>query len=199
LNKVVGSAGEAMQDVTNGSPLAVGGFELGCLLPSRCIARMTSSYVGENTDFAQQFLSDWLEVELVPQGALAEHLRAGGAGAPAFYTPAGVGTAIAEGGVPLRHAPDRPVALAAAPVKVRDIGGLPCVLEMAITTDFALFRAARGDRFGNIVFNEAARNFNPLCAMAGRGATTEVEAVVDPADIAPDAVHLPGVFVPRVV
>jgi 3-oxoacid CoA-transferase subunit A len=172
---------------------------LGILLSAKRIARTTSSYVGENREFERQFLSGELEVELVPQGTLAERLRAGGAGVPAFYTATGVGTQVAEGGLPWRYAPDGSVALASPPKEVRSFDGRAYVLEEAIRTDFALVRAQVGDRHGNLVFHETARNFNPLAAMAGRVTVAEVEELVEPGDLDPDRVHLPGVFVQRVV
>ena len=172
---------------------------LGLLLRDRRIARMTSSYVGENKEFARQFLAGELEVELCPQGTLAERLRAGGAGIPAFYTPAGVGTAVAEGGLPWRYAPDGSVALASPAKEVRSFAGRPYVLEEAIRADFALVRAAAGDRHGNLVFSGAAANFNPLCAAAGLITIAEVEVLVEPGEIPPSTVHTPGVFVQRVV
>ncbi|QUQ69816.1 CoA transferase subunit A [Kutzneria sp. CA-103260] len=172
---------------------------LGVLLHDRRISRMTSSYVGENKEFARQYLSGELEVELVPQGTLAERLRAGGCGIPAFFTPAGGGTQIAEGGLPWRYAPDGGVAVASPPKETRTFDGRDYVLEEAITTDFALVRAAKGDRHGNLVFNKSAMNFNPLCAMAGRVTVAEVEELVEPGELDPEHVHLPGIFVQRVV
>ncbi|GLW75261.1 succinyl-CoA--3-ketoacid-CoA transferase [Kitasatospora phosalacinea] len=177
----------------------VDGAGLGLLLSAGRIARVTGSYVGENKEFARQYLGGELEVELVPQGTLAERLRAGGCGIPAFYTPAGVGTQVADGGLPWRYAPDGTVALASPPKEQRVFDGREFVLERGITTDYALVRAARGDRHGNLVFHRAARNFNPLAAMAGRIAIAEVEELVEPGELDPDRVHLPGVFVQRVV
>ncbi|WP_377273854.1 CoA transferase subunit A [Peterkaempfera sp. SMS 1(5)a] len=177
----------------------VDGSGLGILLAAHRIARVTGSYVGENKEFARQYLTGELEVELIPQGTLAERLRAGGTGIPAFYTPAGVGTLVAEGGLPWRHTPDGKVAVASPPKEVRQFDGRSYALEHAITTDFALVRAARGDRHGNLVFHRAARNFNPLAAMAGRITVAEVEELVEPGELDPDQVHLPGVFVQRVV
>jgi 3-oxoacid CoA-transferase subunit A len=177
----------------------VDGRGLGVLLAAGRIARVTGSYIGENKEFARQYLAGELEVELTPQGTLAERLRAGGAGIPAFYTPAGVGTQVAEGGLPWRYAPDGSVAVASPPKEVRTFDGVNHLLEHAITTDYALVRAARGDRHGNLVFHRAARNFNPLAAMAGRITIAEVEELVEPGVLDPDAVHLPGVFVQRVV
>jgi 3-oxoacid CoA-transferase subunit A len=214
MDKVISSAAAAVADIGDGASLAVGGFGL-CGIPSVLIAAlqeqgstrlrvvsnncgvddwglglllddgriecMTSSYVGENKEFARQYLAGELEVRLLPQGTLAECLRAGGMGIPAFYTPAGVGTPIAE------------------PKETRAFGGVEYVLEEAITTDFALVHAAKGDRHGNLVFHSSARNFNPVAAMAGRITVAEVEELVEPGGIDPDHVHLPGVFVQRVV
>ncbi|WP_435971702.1 CoA transferase subunit A [Streptomyces sp. Qhu_M48] len=177
----------------------VDGRGLGVLLSAARISRVTGSYVGENKEFARQYLSGELEVELVPQGTLAERLRAGGCGIPAFYTPAGVGTQVADGGLPWRYAGDGGVAVASPPKETREYSGRTCVLEHGITTDFALVRAWRGDRHGNLVFRRAAANFNPLAAMAGRTTIAEVEELVEAGSLDPDQVHLPGVFVQRVV
>lgn len=177
----------------------VDGGGLGVLLAAGRIARVTGSYVGDNKEFARQYLSGELLVELTPQGTLAERLRAGGCGIPAFFTPAGVGTQVAEGGLPWRYAPDGTVAVASPPKEVREFGGRRHVLEHGITTDFALVRAARGDRHGNLVFHRSARNFNPLAAMAGRVTIAEVEQLAEPGELDPDEIHLPGVFVQRVV
>ena len=177
----------------------VDGGGLGILLAAGRIVRVTGSYVGENREFARQYLSGELELELTPQGTLAERLRAGGAGIPAFFTPAGVGTLVADGGLPWRHHPDGTVALASPPKEVRSFDGREYVLERGITTDYALVRAAKGDRHGNLVFHRAARNFNPLAAAAGRITVAEVEQLVEPGEIDPDQVHVPGVFVQRVV
>ncbi|MGH9292599.1 MAG: CoA transferase subunit A [Acidimicrobiales bacterium] len=174
-------------------------FGLGVLLRSGRIAKVTASYVGENKEFARQYLAGEVEVELCPQGTLAERLRAGGAGIPAFYTLAGVGTEIAEGGVPLRYGGDGAVERASGPKEVREFGGRTYVLAEAIVTDFALVHAAKGDRHGNLVFAKAARNFNPICAMAGRITVAEVEELVEPGGIRPEHAHLPGIFVQRVV
>ncbi|MFJ4621182.1 CoA transferase subunit A [Streptomyces sp. NPDC088812] len=177
----------------------VDGAGLGVLLDAGRIARVTGSYVGENKEFARQYLSGELEVELVPQGTLAERLRAGGAGIPAFYTPAGVGTQVADGGLPWRYARDGSVAVVSPRKESRTFGERIHVLEHGITTDFALVRAWRGDRHGNLVFRRAAANFNPLAAMAGRVTVAEVEELVEPGALTPEEVHLPGVFVQRVV
>ncbi|MFK0106981.1 CoA transferase subunit A [Streptomyces sp. NPDC091217] len=177
----------------------VDGQGLGVLLGAGRIARVTGSYVGENREFARQYLSGELEVELVPQGTLAERLRAGGAGIPAFYTPAGVGTQVANGGLPWRYAPDGSVALASPAKEIRTFQDRRYVLEHGITTDFALVRAWRGDRHGNLVFRKAAANFNPLTAMAGRITVAEVEELVEPGELDPDEVQLPGIYVQRVI
>jgi 3-oxoacid CoA-transferase subunit A len=175
------------------------GAGLGILLGAKRIRRTIGSYVGENREFARQYLSGELEVELTPQGTLAERLRAGGSGIPAFYTPAGVGTMIAAGGLPWRYHPDGTVSLASPPKETREFHGRQYVLEEGIVTDFALVRAARGDRHGNLSFDASARNFNPLCAMAGRITIAEVEELVEPGELDPEQVHTPGVFVQRVV
>ena len=181
----------------------VDGWGLGVLLADHRIARVIASYVGENKEFARQFLSGELEVELTPQGTLAERLRAGGAGIPAFYTVTGVGTQVAEGGLPWRYDADGNVALASSPKETREftLGGetKTYVLEESIVTDFALVHAWKGDRSGNLVFRESARNFNPLCATAGRVTIAQVENLVDIGEIRPEDVHVPGVYVQRVV
>lgn len=172
---------------------------LGLLLGEHRIRKMISSYVGENKEFARQFLSGELEVELTPQGTLAEKLRAGGSGIPAFYTPAGVGTQVALGGLPQRYNVDGTVALASRPREVRSFDGADYVLERSLRPDFALVHAAKGDRHGNLVFHAAAMNFNPLAAMAGRITIAEVEELVEPGEIEPGEVHCPGIFVQRVL
>ena len=176
---------------------------LGVLLADGLISKMTSSYVGENKEFARRYLAGELEVELTPQGTLAEKLRAGGSGIAAFYTQTGVGTQVADGGLPLRYGPDGTIDIASPPkpTKVFIVGGEPreFVLEEAISTDFALVHARLADRHGNLVFDKAARNFSPVAAMAGRVCIAQVEELVEPGDIDPDRVHLPGVFVDRVL
>ncbi|WP_413353601.1 CoA transferase subunit A [Microbacterium sp. 1P06AB] len=176
---------------------------LGVLLRARRIRKMTSSYVGENKEFERQFLSGELELELTPQGTLAEKLRAGGSGIAAFFTQTGVGTQVADGGLPRRYDGRGGVALASPAKDVRTfaVDGVEkeYVLEEAITTDFAFVHALRGDRHGNLVFAKSARNFNPLAAMAGRVCIAQVEELIELGEIDPDAVHLPGVFVHRVV
>jgi len=177
----------------------VDGAGLGVLLAAHRIRRTVSSYVGENKEFARQYLAGELEVELCPQGTLAERLRAGGSGIPAFYTPAGVGTWVADGRLPWRYGSDGSVTLASPPKEVREFDGQEYVLEHGIVCDFALVRAARGDRHGNLVYDASARNFNPLCAMSGRITIAEVEQLVEPGEIDPEDVDTPGVFVQRVV
>ncbi|MGW6929948.1 CoA transferase subunit A [Lentzea sp. NPDC054927] len=177
----------------------VDGAGLGLLLEHRRISRVVASYVGENKEFARQYLAGELTVELTPQGTLAERLRAGGSGIGAFFTPTGVGTLVSEGGLPWRYHPDGTVALVSPPKEVRTFHGKEMVLEESIVTDAALVRAAIADRAGNCVFHAAARNFNPAAAMAGRFTVVEAERVVEVGEIDPDHVHLPGVFVQNVV
>ena len=172
---------------------------LGVLLYAGRIVKTISSFVGGNKELARLYLTGELDVELTPQGTLAERLRAGGAGIPAFYTPTGVGTQVAEGGIPIRYNADGHVVTVSEPKEVRVFDGHQYVLETALTADFALVRASKGDRFGNLVFHESARNFNPLCGMAGRVTIAEVEELVEPGDLTPNDVHLPGVYVQRVV
>jgi 3-oxoacid CoA-transferase subunit A len=172
---------------------------LAVLLRAGRIVRVTGSYIGGNKEFARQYLGGELELELIPQGTLAERLRAGGCGIPAFFTPAGVGTQVVDGGLPWRYDGNGGVALASPPKEVREFDGTEFVLERGITTDFALVRAAKGDRHGNLVCNKSSRNFNPLAAMAGRITIAEVEELVEPGELDPDQVHLPGIFVQRVV
>ncbi len=177
----------------------VDGIGLGVLLEAGRIARHTGSYVGENKEYARLYLSGELEVEFTPQGTLAERLRAGGAGIPAFYTPAGIGTQVAEGGLPRRYAADGTVAVLSEAKEVRDFDGTSYVLERGIVTDFALVHAWKGDRHGNLVYRETARNFNPLCAAAGRITIAEVEELVEPGELDADRIDTPGIFVQRVV
>ncbi|MGY1746345.1 CoA transferase subunit A [Blastococcus sp. SYSU D00695] len=172
---------------------------LGVLLYAGRIRKTISSFVGGNKELARLYLTGRLEVELTPQGSLAERLRAGGVGIPAFYTPAGVGTMVADGGIPTRYDADGTVVATSPPKEVREFGGRQYVLETALTADFGLVRAAVGDRHGNLVFHESAANFNPLAGMAGRVTVAEVERLVEPGGIRPEEVHLPGVFVDRVV
>lgn len=215
VNKVYSSAKDALQDVVQDSQtLAVGGFGLcgipesliaalkqtgvknltcisnnagvdgfglGLLLESKQIKKMIASYVGENKEFERQFLSGELEVELTPQGTLAEKLRAGGAGIPAFFTATGVGTLIAEG------------------KEERDFNGKPYILENSLTADIALVKAYKADTAGNLIFRKTAQNFNPVCAMAGKVCIVEVEEIVEIGALDPDQIHLPGIYVNRIV
>ena len=151
------------------------------LLKNRQVKKMVSSYVGENQVFEQQMLSGEIQVELTPQGTLSERIRAGGAGIPAFFTPTGVGTLVAEG------------------KEVREFEGRRYVMERALKGDYALVKAWKGDRFGNLIYRKTARNFNPMMAMAGRITIAEVEHLVEPGEIDANEVHTPGVFVQRVV
>jgi 3-oxoacid CoA-transferase subunit A len=214
VNKVVASAAEAVADIPDGALLMAGGFGLcgipenliaalrqrgvknlsvvsnncgvddfglGILLQNRQIRKMTSSYVGENKEFERQYLSGELEVELCPQGTLAERVRAGGAGIPAFFTPTGYGTPVAEG------------------KEVRWFDGRAYILERSLFGDFAIVKAWKADRHGNLVYRKTARNFNQMMATAARVTIAEVEELVEVGDIDPDHVHTPGVFVQRVV
>jgi 3-oxoacid CoA-transferase subunit A len=159
----------------------VDGFGLGLLLETRQIRKMIASYVGENKEFERQYLAKELELEFTPQGTLAEKLRAGGSGIPAFFTRTGVGTIVADG------------------KEVRNFDGSDYVMERSLTADVALVKAWKADRSGNLVYRSTARNFNPLCAMAGKVTIAEVEELVDVGGIDPDAVHTPGIFVQRIV
>src|SRR3954453_9395008 len=173
-------------------------FGLGILLRNKQIRKMISSYVGENKEFERQYLSGELEVELCPQGTLAERLRAGGAGIPAFYTPTGAGTAVSEGGLPLKYAADGSVAKASPKKEVREFEGRPYVLERAITGDYAIVKAWKADRFGNLVYRHTAMNFNPMMATAAKITIAEVEEIVEVGELDPDHVHTAGIFVHRV-
>ncbi|KAF0968047.1 MULTISPECIES: CoA transferase subunit A [Gordonia] len=177
----------------------VDGAGLGLLLEARRIDKVIASYIGENKEFGRQFLAGEVTVELTPQGTLAERMRAGGSGIGAFFTPTGVGTLVAEGGLPWRYNPDGSVAEASPPKEVRTFNGVDMVLEEAIVTDYALIRAAVVDTAGNCRFHAAARNFNPPAAMSGRITIVEAERVVDVGELGPDEIHLPGIFVKRIV
>ncbi len=154
---------------------------LGLLLRNKQISKIIASYVGENKEFERQVLQGEIEVELIPQGTLAERIRAGGAGIPAFYTPAGVGTPLAEGR------------------ETRTFGGNSYILEQALTADFSLIRAVRADRMGNLVYNKTARNFNPLMATAGRTTIAEVEQLVEAGELDPETIHTPGIYVQQII
>ncbi|MEU4233256.1 CoA transferase subunit A [Nonomuraea sp. NPDC026600] len=172
---------------------------LGLLLSAGRLRRVVASYVGENKEFARQYLAGELEVELTPQGTLAERMRAGGSGIAAFYTRTGVGTQVAEGGMPWKFAADGSVAVASPAKPVEMFDDVEYVLERAITADFGLVRAWKGDRHGNLVFKDAARNFNPLAAMCGRFTIAEVETLVEPSELDPNEIHTPGVYIHQVV
>ena len=181
----------------------VDGWGLGILLAAGRLRRVVASYVGENKEFARQYLAGELEVELTPQGTLAERMRSGGSGIPAFFTASGVGTQVAEGGLPWRYDSSGAVAIASPPKQTQTFetrdGDREFVLERAIVADVGLVRAWRGDRHGNLVYRDSARNFNPLAAMCGVITIAEVEELVEPGDLDPNQVHTPGVFVHRVV
>lgn len=213
INKVVANAEEATRGIEDNMTLMLGGFGLcgipensiaalvkmgvkgltcisnnagvddfglGLLLQGRQIKKMVSSYVGENDEFERQMLSGELEVDLIPQGSLAERCRAGGAGIPAFFTPAGYGTEIAEG------------------KEVREFNGKPHILESALTADYAIVKAWKGDTNGNLIYKGTARNFNPAMAMAGKITIAEVEELVEPGELDPNIIHTPGIFVQRI-
>lgn len=175
----------------------VDNFGLGILLKNKQIKRMIASYVGENAEFERQYLSGELEVELTPQGTLAERIRAGGAGIPAFFTPTGYGTLIHEGGSPIKYSKDGKIEIPSSPRNVKQFNGKDYIMEEAITGDFALIKAWKADRHGNLIFRKSARNFNPAMAKAARITIAEVEEIVDELD--PDNVHVPSVFVHRVI
>jgi 3-oxoacid CoA-transferase subunit A len=213
MNKIVSSPTEALEGLKDSMTLMLGGFGL-CGIPENCIAelvkmdvkditcisnnagvddfglglllqkrqirKMISSYVGENDLFEKLMLSGELEVDLIPQGSLAERCRAGGAGIPAFYTPAGFGTEVAEG------------------KEVREYNGKPHILETALAADFAIVKAWKGDKEGNLIYKGTARNFNPVMAMAGRITVAEVEELVEPEELDPNQIHTPGIFVQRI-
>ncbi|QDO89251.1 CoA transferase subunit A [Ornithinimicrobium ciconiae] len=181
----------------------IDGAGLGVLLAAQRVGRVIASYVGENKEFARQYLSGELEVELTPQGTLAERMRSAGAGIPAFWTPTGVGSLVSEGGMPWLYDSEGNVIKSSPPKEKREytVRGhtREYVLEDSIFADFGLVHAAKGDRHGNLVFNKSARNFNPLCAMAAGVAVAQVEELVEPGEIDPDDVHLPGIYVQRVL
>ncbi len=173
-------------------------FGLGILLRNKQIKKMISSYVGENKEFERQYLTGELEVELTPQGTLAERLRAGGAGIPAFFTPTGVHTAVSDGGMPVLYNADGTVKKYSEKKEIRSFDGRDYVLEPAITGDFALVKAWKGDRYGNLVYRHTAMNFNPMMATAAKVTIAEVEELVETGSLDPDHVHTPGIFVSRI-
>ena len=172
---------------------------LGVLLANGQVEKMVSSYVGENKIFERKFLTGELEVELNPQGTLAERIRAGGAGIAAFYTPTGYGTWISEGGTPQRHDSAGNVTQSSCKKETREFDGRGYVLETALRGDFSLIKAYKGDRFGNLIYRKTARNFNPIMATAANVTIAEVEELVEPGELDPDEIHTPGVFVHRVI
>jgi 3-oxoacid CoA-transferase subunit A len=174
-------------------------YGLAGLLEDGQLARVTASYIGDNPALTDRWLAGEVELELVPQGTLAERLRAGGSGIAGFYTRAGVATPVADGGIPWRYDGSGGVAVASPPRAVMDFDGVPHVLERAVRTDFALVRAAVADTAGNLVFHASARNFNPLAAMAGAVTIVEAEEIVEAGELDPDRVHLPGIFTQRLV
>lgn len=178
ISALVKSGVKGLTCISNNA--GVDDFGLGLLLQQRQIKKMVSSYVGENDEFERQMLSGELEVDLIPQGSLAERCRAGGAGIPAFFTPAGYGTEVGEG------------------KEVRIFNGKPHILESALLADFAIVKAWKGDHFGNLVYKGTARNFNPVMAMAGKITIAEVEHLVEPGELDPNHIHTPGVFVQRI-
>ena len=178
IKKIYDKGTKGLTCISNNA--GVDGFGLGILLEKKQIKKMISSYVGENDEFERQMLSGELEVDLIPQGSLAERCRAGGAGIPAFFTPAGYGTEVAEG------------------KEVRVFNGKPHILEMALTADFAIVKAWKGDTDGNLIYRETAMNFNPMMAMAGKITVAEVEELVPAGELDPNFIHTPGIFVQRI-
>ena len=170
-------------------------FGIGILLQTRQVKKMVSTYVGENKTFERQFLEGDLEVELIPQGTFAEKIRAGGAGIPAFYTPTGFGTQVAEGGLPMLHAKDGSVQKGSPKKETREFRGRMYVLEESISGDFSFVKGYRGDTVGNLVYRKTARNFNPMIATAGKITIAEVEQLVEIGGIDPEAVVTPGIYV----
>ncbi|MCU1513525.1 MAG: succinyl-CoA--3-ketoacid-CoA transferase [Microbacteriaceae bacterium] len=201
VRAILAQGTDHLQVVSNNC--GVDGWGLGLLLAAGRIDRIIASYVGVNKEFARQYLAGEVEVELTPQGTLAERLRAGGVGIPGFFTATGVGTLVSEGGLPWRYAPDGSVAVMSPPKETRTLNSLghpqEFVFEEAIRADYSLVRAAKGDRYGNLVFEKSARNFNPLAAMSGRISIAEVDRIVEPGELDPDEVHLPGIYIDRIV
>uniref|UniRef100_A0AAX7TLQ1 Succinyl-CoA:3-ketoacid-coenzyme A transferase n=1 Tax=Astatotilapia calliptera TaxID=8154 RepID=A0AAX7TLQ1_ASTCA len=197
INSLLKTGVKSITAVSNNA--GVDNFGLGLLLQTKQIKRMISSYVGENAEFERQYLSGELEVELTPQGTLAERIRAGGAGVPAFFTATGYGTLIQEGGSPIKYNKDGSIAIASEKREVREFGGRHYVMEKAITGDFALIKAWKADKAGNIVFRKTARNFNQPMCKAAKTTIVEVEEVVDVGAFAAEDIHIPSIYVHRVV
>jgi 3-oxoacid CoA-transferase A subunit len=201
INALLEAGPDELEVVSNNC--GVDDWGLGILLANKRIRRMVASYVGENKEFARQYLEGELEVELTPQGTLAERLRAAGSGIPAFFTATGVGTQIAEGGLPWRYDAAGSIAVASPPKETRAFatpeGEKEFVLERALVCDYALVHAWKGDRHGNLIYRSSAQNFNPLVAMAARVTIAQVEELVEPGELDPAEIHTPGVYVHRVV
>lgn len=201
IDAVLASGVSDLEAVSNNA--GIDDWGLGRLLAAGRLRRMVASYVGENREFARRYLAGKLEVELTPQGTLAERMRAGGAGIAAFFTETGVGTQVADGGLPWRYDADGAVVVQSPPKPTQTFatkhGPKQFVLENAIVADFALVRAHKGDRHGNLVFKDSARNFNPLAAMCGQVTIAEVEELVEPGELDANDIHTPGAFVHRVV
>uniref|UniRef100_A0A668UDL2 Succinyl-CoA:3-ketoacid-coenzyme A transferase n=1 Tax=Oreochromis aureus TaxID=47969 RepID=A0A668UDL2_OREAU len=197
INSLLKTGVKGITAVSNNA--GVDNFGLGLLLQTKQIKRMISSYVGENAEFERQYLSGELEVELTPQGTLAERIRAGGAGVPAFFTATGYGTLIQEGGSPIKYNKDGSIAIASEEREVREFGGRHYVMEKAITGDFALIKAWKADKAGNIVFRKTARNFNQPMCKAAKTTIVEVEEVVEVGTFAAEDIHIPSIYVHRVV
>ncbi|XP_076859376.1 succinyl-CoA:3-ketoacid coenzyme A transferase 1, mitochondrial isoform X2 [Brachyhypopomus gauderio] len=197
INSLLTTGVKKLTAVSNNA--GVDDFGLGLLLQTKQIKRMISSYVGENAEFERQYLAGELEVELTPQGTLAERIRAGGAGVPAFFTATGYGTLIQEGGSPIKYSKDGGVAIASDPREVREFDGRHFIMERAITGDFALVKAWKADRAGNVIFRKTARNFNQPMCKAARVTIVEVEEIVDVGTFAEEDVHIPSVYVHRIV
>ncbi|KAM5191891.1 succinyl-CoA:3-ketoacid coenzyme A transferase 1, mitochondrial [Mantella aurantiaca] len=199
-NLIAGLLKTGVQGITAVSNNAgVDDFGLGLLLKTQQIKRMVSSYVGENAEFERQYLQGELEVELVPQGTLAERVRAGGAGIPAFFTPTGYGTLIQEGGAPIKYNKDGTVAIASKPKEVKEFNGRQFVMETAITGDFALVKAWKADRAGNVIFRKTARNFNQPMCKAAKITVVEVEEIVETGTFVPEDIHIPSIYVDRII
>ncbi|XP_023216487.1 succinyl-CoA:3-ketoacid coenzyme A transferase 1, mitochondrial-like [Centruroides sculpturatus] len=197
INALVESNIKDLTAVSNNA--GVDNFGLGLLLQTKQIKRMISSYVGENEEFEKQYLSGELELEFVPQGTLAERIRAGGAGVPAFFTPTGYGTLIHEGGAPVKYNPDGSIAIASTSKEERMINGRNYILEEAITGDFALVKAWKADRAGNLIFRKTANNFNTPMCKAAKVTIAEVEEIVDIGSLNPESIHVPSVYVQRII
>ncbi|UFS57849.1 CoA transferase subunit A [Subtercola endophyticus] len=201
VNALLDSGATHLKIISNNCGLD--GWGLGKLLEAGRVDKVIASFIGNNKEFERQYLAGQLELELTPQGTLAERMRAGGVGIPGFYTAAGVGTLVAEGGLPMRYAADGTVQTYSLPKETRILHSLgqprEYVFEAAIRSDYSFVRATRGDRHGNLIFDKSARNFNPLVAMCGDTTFAEVESIVDAGELDADHIHLPGIFVDGVV